>query len=41
MESSWQIWAVAIAVLGALVYVLVKWLRNGGGKGTGCGKCGS
>ena len=41
MPGEWQGWAVGAAVLVALIYLLRKWLKKGGGKGPGCGKCGS
>jgi hypothetical protein len=41
MTEKWQGVLVGAFVLGALIYLLIKFFGKGGGKGTGCGKCSS
>jgi len=40
MEGGWQIWAVAAAVLAAVVYLVGKIRRRGGEKNCGCDRHG-
>lgn len=41
MTESWQSVLVGGLVVGALVYLVIRFLGKGGGKGKGCGKCSS
>jgi len=38
METGWQIWAVGLAVLAAVVYLVWKIFQKGRGKSCGCGR---
>jgi hypothetical protein len=41
MGEKAQIVAVGLIVLGAVIYLIWKFISKGGGKGPGCGKCSS
>jgi hypothetical protein len=41
MSESWQGWVAGGIVLGALVYLVIRFFKPKGGKGSGCGKCSS
>ena len=41
MSESWQGWVAGGIVLGALIYLVIRFLKPKGGKGSGCGKCSS
>jgi len=41
MSESWQGWVAGGVVLGALIYLVIRFFKPKGGKGSGCSKCSS
>lgn len=41
MSESWQGWVAGGLVLGALIYLVIRFFKPKEGKGSGCGKCSS
>jgi len=41
MSESWQGWVAGGMILGALIYLVIRFFKTKGGKGSGCGKCSS